>query len=152
MNKGLLQIAEGFAMVAEGYRKMVSEGMEIPKDAQTEDKPEKTSTSEKKISITEVREEVSVVEVVQAMYWQNSVRVNMFLSANVSSSLNKAVSSSVFLFRSDKYPEVRILVKICFRKSSTALFRISSMAFSIASQTTISRSPFSRRDWTTDGE
>lgn len=25
MNKGLLQIAEGFAMVAEGYRKMASE-------------------------------------------------------------------------------------------------------------------------------
>lgn len=103
-------------------------------------------------SITDVREDVSVVEVVQAMYWQNSVKVNMFLSANVSSSRNKAVSSSVFLFRSDKYPEVRILVKICFRKSSTVLFRISSMAFSIASQITISRSPFSRRDWTTDGE
>ena len=32
MNKGLLQIAEGFAMVAEGYRKMASEGMEIPKE------------------------------------------------------------------------------------------------------------------------
>ena len=40
MNKGLLQIAEGFAMVAEGYRKMASEGMEIPKDVQTEEKPE----------------------------------------------------------------------------------------------------------------
>ena len=38
MNKGLLQIAEGFAMVAEGYRKMASEGMEIPKDVQTEGK------------------------------------------------------------------------------------------------------------------
>lgn len=55
MNKGLLQIAEGFAMVAEGYRKMASEGLEIPKDDQTEEKPEKSSTSEKKISITEVR-------------------------------------------------------------------------------------------------
>lgn len=55
MNKGLLQIAEGFAMVAEGYRKMASEGMEIPKDVQTEEKPEKSSTPEKKISITEVR-------------------------------------------------------------------------------------------------
>lgn len=55
MNKGLLEIAEGFAMVAEGYRKMASEGMEIPKDVQTEEKPEKTSTPEKKISITEVR-------------------------------------------------------------------------------------------------
>ena len=55
MNKGLLQIAEGFAMVAEGYRKMASEGMEIPKDIQTEEKPEKSSTPEKKISITEVR-------------------------------------------------------------------------------------------------
>ena len=55
MNKGLLQIAEGFAMVADGYRKMASEGMEILKDAQTEEKPEKSSTSEKKISITEVR-------------------------------------------------------------------------------------------------
>jgi hypothetical protein len=55
MNKGLLQIAEGFAMVAEGYRKMASEGMEIPKDVQTEEKPEKSSTLEKKISITEVR-------------------------------------------------------------------------------------------------
>ena len=52
MNKGLLQIAEGFAMVAEGYRKMASEGMEIPKDVQTEEKPEKSSTPEKKISIT----------------------------------------------------------------------------------------------------
>ena len=31
MNKGLLQIAGRFAMVAEGYRKMASEGMEIPK-------------------------------------------------------------------------------------------------------------------------
>ena len=41
MNKGLLQIAEGFAMVAEGYRKMASEGMEIPKDIQTEKEPEK---------------------------------------------------------------------------------------------------------------
>ena len=51
MNKGLLQIAEGFAMVAEGYRKMASEGMEIPKDVQTEEKPEKSSTPEKKISI-----------------------------------------------------------------------------------------------------
>lgn len=40
MNKGLLQIAEGFAMVADGYRKMASEGMEILKDAQTEEKPE----------------------------------------------------------------------------------------------------------------
>ena len=55
MNKGLLQIAEGFAMVAEGYRKMASEGMEIPKDIQKEEKPEKSSTPEKKISITEVR-------------------------------------------------------------------------------------------------
>lgn len=55
MNKGLLQIAEGFAMVAEGYRKMASEGMEIPKDIQREEKPEKSSTPEKKISITEVR-------------------------------------------------------------------------------------------------
>lgn len=55
MNKGLLEIAEGFAMVAEGYRKMASEGMEIPKDVQTEEKPEKSSTPEKKISITEVR-------------------------------------------------------------------------------------------------
>jgi len=55
MNKGLLQIAEGFAMVAEGYRKLASEGMEIPKDVQTEEKPEKSSTPEKKISITEVR-------------------------------------------------------------------------------------------------
>lgn len=55
MNKGLLQIAEGFAMVAEGYRKMASEGMEIPKDVQTEENPEKSSTPEKKISITEVR-------------------------------------------------------------------------------------------------
>ena len=55
MNKGLLQIAEGFAIVAEGYRKMASEGMEIPKDVQTEEKPEKSSTPEKKISITEVR-------------------------------------------------------------------------------------------------
>lgn len=55
MNKGLLQIAEGFAMVAEGYRKMASEGIEIPKDIQTEEKPEKSSTPEKKISITEVR-------------------------------------------------------------------------------------------------
>ena len=54
MNKGLLQIAEGFAMVAEGYRKMASEGMEIPKDVQTEEKPEKSSTPEKKISITEL--------------------------------------------------------------------------------------------------
>ena len=54
MNKGLLQIAEGFAMVAEGYRKMASEGMEIPKDIQKEEKPEKSSTPEKKIS-TEVR-------------------------------------------------------------------------------------------------
>ena len=44
MNKGLLQIAEGFAMVAEGYRKMASEGMEIPKDIQREEKPEKSST------------------------------------------------------------------------------------------------------------
>lgn len=52
MNKGLLQIAEGFAMVAEGYRKMASEGMEIPKDIQKEEKPEKSSTPEKKISIT----------------------------------------------------------------------------------------------------
>ena len=42
-------------MVAEGYRKLASEGMEIPKDVQTEEKPEKSSTSEKKISITEVR-------------------------------------------------------------------------------------------------
>lgn len=42
-------------MVAEGYRKMASEGMEIPKDVQTEEKPEKSSTLEKKISITEVR-------------------------------------------------------------------------------------------------
>ena len=42
-------------MVAEGYRKMASEGLEIPKDDQTEKKPEKSSTSEKKISITEVR-------------------------------------------------------------------------------------------------
>lgn len=42
-------------MVAEGYRKMASEGMEIPKDVQTEEKPEKSSTPEKKISITEVR-------------------------------------------------------------------------------------------------
>ena len=55
MNKGLLQIAEGFAMVAEGYRKMAYEGMEIPKDIQKEEKPEKSSTPEKKISITEVR-------------------------------------------------------------------------------------------------
>lgn len=55
MNKGLLQIAEGFAMVAEGYRKMASEGMEIPKDIQREEKPEKSSTPEKKTSITEVR-------------------------------------------------------------------------------------------------
>ena len=55
MNKGLLQIAEGFAMVAEGYRKMASEGMEIPKDIQTEKEPEKSNTPEKKISITEVR-------------------------------------------------------------------------------------------------
>lgn len=39
-------------MVAEGYRKLASEGMEIPKDVQTE---EKSSTPEKKISITEVR-------------------------------------------------------------------------------------------------
>ena len=44
MNKGLLQIAEGFAMVAEGYRKMASEGMEIPKDIHTEKKPEKSNT------------------------------------------------------------------------------------------------------------
>ncbi len=42
-------------MVAEGYRKMASEGMEIPKDVQTGEKPEKSSTPEKKISITEVR-------------------------------------------------------------------------------------------------
>lgn len=42
-------------MVAEGYRKMASEGMEIPKDVQTEEKAEKSSTPEKKISITEVR-------------------------------------------------------------------------------------------------
>ena len=97
-------------------------------------------------SIMDVREEVSVVEVLQAIYWQNSVRVNMFLSANVSSSRNKAVSNSVFRLRSDKYPEVRIFVNICFRKLSTVLLRISSMAFSIASQTNISRSPFSRRD------
>ena len=55
MNKGLLQIAEGFAMVAEGYRKMAYEGMEIPKDIHTEKKPEKSNTPEKKISITEVR-------------------------------------------------------------------------------------------------
>ena len=34
---------------------MASEGMEIPKDVQTEEKPEKSSTPEKKISITEVR-------------------------------------------------------------------------------------------------
>lgn len=54
MNKGLLQIAEGFAMVAEGYRKMASEGMEIPKIFR-EEKLEKSSTPEKKISITEVR-------------------------------------------------------------------------------------------------
>lgn len=31
MNKGLLQIAEGFAMVAEGYRKMASEAKEYLK-------------------------------------------------------------------------------------------------------------------------
>lgn len=48
MNKGLLQIAEGFAMVAEGYRKLASEGMEIPKDVQTE---EKSSTPEKKFPL-----------------------------------------------------------------------------------------------------
>ena len=42
-------------MVAEGYRKMASEGLEIPKDIQTEEKPEKSNTPEKKISITEVR-------------------------------------------------------------------------------------------------
>lgn len=37
------------------YRKMASEGMEIPKDIHTEKKPEKSNTPEKKISITEVR-------------------------------------------------------------------------------------------------
>lgn len=42
-------------MVAEGYRKMASEGLEISKDDQTEEKTEKSSTSDKKISITEVR-------------------------------------------------------------------------------------------------
>mgnify|MGYP000128654272 CR=1 FL=1 len=52
MNKGLLQIAEGFAMVAEGYRKMASEGMEIPKDVQTEEKPEKIKyTGEKRFPL-----------------------------------------------------------------------------------------------------
>lgn len=51
MNKGLLQIAEGFAMVAEGYRKMASEGMEIPKDVQTEEKPEKSSTRRKRFPL-----------------------------------------------------------------------------------------------------
>ncbi len=54
MNKGLLQIEEGFAMVAEGNRKMEYEGMEIPKDIQREEKLEKSSTPDKKISITEV--------------------------------------------------------------------------------------------------
>ena len=34
---------------------MASEGLEIPKDDQTEEKTEKSSTSDKKISITEVR-------------------------------------------------------------------------------------------------